>query len=102
MRAPGLDWVTAEASRALGLITFFTVGPQEARAWTLHSGGVARDAAGRIHSDIANGFIRAETTAYDDFVAHGGADAAKGAGKTRAEGADYPVQDGDVFLFRHK
>jgi ribosome-binding ATPase len=102
VRAPGLAWVTAEATRALGLIQFFTVGPMEARAWTIRRGDSARDAAGRIHSDIATGFIRADTTSYADFVACGGADAARAAGKTRSEGSDYIVQDGDVMLFRHK
>jgi GTP-binding protein YchF len=102
VRAPGLAWVTAEATRALGLIQYFTVGPMEARAWTIRRGDSAREAAGRIHSDIADGFIRADTTSFDDFVACGGADAARAAGKTRSEGAEYIVQDGDVMLFRHK
>ncbi|HLB79712.1 MAG TPA: redox-regulated ATPase YchF [Dongiaceae bacterium] len=84
----------------LDLITFFTVGPKEAHAWTVHKGATAAEAAGAVHSDFQRGFIRAETIAYEDFVACGGEQGAKEAGKMRAEGRDYVVRDGDVFYFR--
>ena len=84
----------------LGLITFYTAGPKEARAWTVHKGAKAPEAAGEIHTDFERGFIRAETIAYDDFIAFGGETGAKDAGRMRAEGKDYVVQDGDVLLFR--
>jgi GTP-binding protein YchF len=84
----------------LGLITFFTAGPKEARAWTVHKGAKAPEAAGVIHSDFERGFIRAETVAYEDFVKFGGETGAKDAGRMRAEGKEYVVQDGDVLLFR--
>ncbi len=84
----------------LDLITFFTVGPKEARAWTIERGTKAPQAAGRIHTDFEKGFIRAETIAYDDFVAHGGEQGAKDAGRMRLEGADYVVRDGDIMHFR--
>ena len=84
----------------LNLITFFTVGPKEAHAWTVHKGATAAEAAGAVHSDFQRGFIRAETIAYEDFVACGGEQGAKEAGKMRAEGRDYVVRDGDVFYFR--
>jgi ribosome-binding ATPase YchF (GTP1/OBG family) len=84
----------------LGLITFFTSGPKETRAWTILNGTKAAQAAGVIHSDFERGFIAAETIAYKDYVALGGEVAAKEAGKMRAEGRDYVVKDGDVMLFR--
>jgi GTP-binding protein YchF len=84
----------------LNLITFFTVGPKEARAWTLRNGGKAPEAAGVIHTDFQRGFIRAETISYDDYITHQGETGAKDAGKLRIEGADYLVKDGDVFHFR--
>ena len=84
----------------LGLITFFTAGPKESRAWTVHRGAKAPEAAGVIHSDFERGFIRAETIAYDDFIKFGGETGAKDAGKMRAEGKEYVVQDGDILLFR--
>ena len=84
----------------LDLITFFTVGPKEARAWTVRRGAKAPEAAGVIHTDFERGFIRGETIAYADFVACGGEQGAKEAGKMRAEGRDYLVQDGDIFHFR--
>jgi ribosome-binding ATPase YchF (GTP1/OBG family) len=84
----------------LHLITFFTVGPKEARAWTVHQGAKAPEAAGEIHSDMQRGFIRAETIAYDDYVSLGGENAAKEAGKLRQEGKEYVVQDGDVLHFK--
>jgi len=96
----GLTRVIRAGYQLLGLITFFTAGPKEARAWTVHKGARAPEAAGEIHTDFERGFIRAETIAYDDFIACGGEAGAKDAGKMRAEGKDYVVQDGDVLLFR--
>src|SRR5919112_980878 len=89
-----------EGYALLDLITFLTAGPKEARAWTITRGTKAPQAAGTIHSDFEKGFIRAETIAYPDFVACGGEQGAKDAGKMRLEGADYVVQDGDVMHFR--
>jgi len=97
---PGLQTLVRAAYRLLNLETFFTVGPKEARAWTIHRGARAPAAAGEIHSDFERGFIRAETIAYDDFIACNGEQAARAAGKMRSEGKDYEVQDGDVILFR--
>lgn len=96
----GLARVIREGYALLGLITFFTVGPKEARAWTVRDGAKAPEAAGVIHTDFEKGFIKAETTAYDDFVGLGGEQACKEAGKMRQEGKDYLVHDGDIFLFR--
>jgi ribosome-binding ATPase len=96
----GLARVIQAGYGLLGLQTFFTAGPKEARAWTVRKGAKAPEAAGVIHSDFERGFIAAETIAFDDFVALGGEAAAKEAGKARTEGRDYPVKDGDVFLFR--
>jgi GTP-binding protein YchF len=96
----GLTRVIRAGYELLGLITFFTAGPKEARAWTVHKGAKAPEAAGEIHTDFERGFIRAETIAYDDFIACGGEPGAKDAGRMRAEGKDYVVQDGDVLLFR--
>jgi GTP-binding protein YchF len=96
----GLTRVIRAGYELLGLITFFTAGPKEARAWTVHRGARAPEAAGEIHTDFERGFIRAETIAYDDFVKFGGEAGAKDAGKMRSEGKDYVVQDGDVLLFR--
>ncbi len=96
----GLTRMIRAGYRLLDLITFFTVGPKEARAWTVRRGSRAPQAAGVIHSDFERGFIRAETIAYDDFVACGGEQGAKDAGKMRAEGKDYLVKDGDVLHFR--
>ncbi|MGC6484607.1 MAG: redox-regulated ATPase YchF [Candidatus Puniceispirillales bacterium] len=84
----------------LDLITFFTAGPKEARAWTIRNGSTAPQAAGAIHTDFERGFIRAETITYDDYVACNGEAGAREAGKLRVEGADYLVKDGDVFHFR--
>ena len=86
--------------KLLDLVTYFTVGPKEARVWTIHEGWTAPQAAGVIHGDFEKGFIRAETIAYEDFVAHNGEAGAKEAGKMRAEGKEYIVQDGDVMHFR--
>ncbi|MCB2063317.1 MAG: DUF933 domain-containing protein, partial [Novosphingobium sp.] len=96
----GLARIIRAGYDLLHLITFFTVGPKEARAWTVHKGAKAPEAAGEIHSDMQRGFIRAETIAYDDFVALGGENAAKDAGKLRQEGKDYDVKDGDVLHFK--
>ena len=84
----------------LGLLTFFTAGPKECRAWTVKKGSTAPEAAGVIHTDFQKGFIRAETIAYADFIASGGEQGAKEAGKMRSEGKDYVVQDGDIVHFR--
>jgi GTP-binding protein YchF len=84
----------------LDLLTFFTVGPKEARAWTVAVGATAPEAAGVIHTDFQRGFIRAETVSFDDYVTCGGESGARDAGKLRIEGADYKVKDGDVFHFR--
>ena len=96
----GLTRVIRSGYDLLHLITFFTVGPKEARAWTVHRGAKAPDAAGEIHSDMQRGFIRAETIAYDDYIALGGENGAKDAGKLRQEGKEYVVQDGDVLHFK--
>ena len=96
----GLDRIVHAGYRLLDLVTFFTAGPKEARAWTIPRGARAPQAAGVIHSDFEKGFIRAETIAYDDFVAYGGEMGAKDAGRMRLEGADYIVQDCDIMHFR--
>ncbi|MEO0636108.1 MAG: redox-regulated ATPase YchF [Pseudomonadota bacterium] len=96
----GLDRLIRAGYELLNLITFFTVGPKEARAWTVRGGAKAPQAAGAIHTDFERGFIRAQTIAYDDFTALGGETAAKEAGKARDEGKDYLVKDGDVMLFK--
>jgi GTP-binding protein YchF len=97
---PGLDKLIRAGYELLHLITYFTAGPKETRAWTIEKGTKAPQAAGVIHSDFERGFIRAQTIAYDDFVSLGGEVAAKEAGKARDEGKDYVVQDGDVMLFK--
>jgi len=96
----GLDRVIRAGYRLLDLVTFFTVGPKEAHAWTVPQGTKAPQAAGAIHTDFEHGFIRAETIAYEDFVACGSEQGAKDAGKMHLEGADYVVRDGDIFYFR--
>ncbi|MDH3474177.1 MAG: redox-regulated ATPase YchF [Rhodospirillales bacterium] len=96
----GLSRIIRAGYELLDLITFFTVGPKQARAWTVERGAKAPAAAGVIHTDFERGFIRAETIAYHDFVACGGEQGAKDAGKMRVEGRDYVVKDGDVFYFR--
>lgn len=100
LKEPGLARVIRAGYALLELITFFTLGPKEAHAWTVEQGTKAPQAAGRIHSDFEKGFIRAETIAFADFVACGGEQGAKEAGRMRLEGADYIVQDGDVMYFR--
>lgn len=96
----GLKSLIRATYEVLGLRTYFTTGPKEARAWTIHSGMTAPQAAGVIHSDFERGFIRAETVAYNDLVANGTMNAAKEKGLVRSEGKDYVVQEGDVMLFR--
>ncbi len=96
----GLERMIAAGYGLLDLLTFFTAGPKEARAWTVAKGATAPQAAGVIHTDFEKGFIRAETISYEDYISCGGEAAAKEAGKMRIEGADYPVKDGDVFHFR--
>ena len=96
----GLNRVIRTGYRLLDLITFFTAGPKEARAWTVHRNATAPEAAGVIHTDIERGFIKAETIDYETYVALGGEQACKDAGRMRQEGRDYVVQDGDVFHFR--
>jgi GTP-binding protein YchF len=97
---PGLDKLIRAGYELLHLITYFTVGPKETRAWTVHKGSKAPQAAGVIHTDFERGFIRAQTIAYADFVTLGGEVPAKEAGKARDEGKEYVVQDGDVLLFK--
>jgi GTP-binding protein YchF len=96
----GLDRLIRAGYALLGLVTFFTVGPKETRAWTVTRNAKAPQAAGAIHTDFEQGFIRAETIAYADYVAGGGEAGAREAGKMRLEGKEYPVQDGDVMHFR--
>ncbi|MDH0340266.1 redox-regulated ATPase YchF [Chromobacterium haemolyticum] len=96
---PGLDRLIRAGYKLLGLQTYFTAGVKEVRAWTIHIGDTAPQAAGVIHTDFERGFIRAQTIAYTDFIALGGEAKAKEAGKMRAEGKDYVVQDGDVMNF---
>ncbi|MEZ5823665.1 MAG: redox-regulated ATPase YchF [Geminicoccaceae bacterium] len=100
LEEPGLNRVIREGYALLDLLTFFTVGPKEARAWTVPRGASAPEAAGVIHTDFQRGFICAETIAYDDYIRLGGEQGAKEAGRMRLEGRDYIAQDGDVFHFR--
>jgi hypothetical protein len=100
LEEPGLNRVIREGYKLLDLVTFFTAGPKEARAWTVTRGTRAPQAAGVIHTDFEKGFIRAETIAYDDYVALGGEAGAREAGRLRLEGKDYVVADGDVMHFR--
>jgi ribosome-binding ATPase len=97
---PGLNKLIREAYHLLGLQTYFTAGPKEARAWTIHKGDTAPQAAGVIHTDFEKGFIRAETIAFDDYVRLKGEAGARDAGKLRQEGKEYVVRDGDVMNFR--
>jgi GTP-binding protein YchF len=96
---PGLDRLIRAAFKLLGLQTYFTAGVKEVRAWTIHIGDTAPQAAGVIHTDFERGFIRAQTIAFDDFVAYKGEQGAKDAGKMRSEGKEYVVKDGDVLNF---
>lgn len=97
---PGLSVLIRAAYKLLDLETFFTLGPKEARAWTIHRGMRAPEAGGKIHSDFERGFIRAETISHETLIEYGSEQAARAAGKIRSEGRDYEVQDGDVILFR--
>ena len=103
LEEPGLNRLIREAYKLLGLQTYFTVGPKEARAWTIPVGATAPQAAGVIHTDFEKGFIRGETISFDDYIAYKGEAGAKEAGKMRAEGKSYIVKDGDVmhFLFNN-
>ena len=96
---PGLNRLIRAAFQLLGLQTYFTAGPKEVRAWTIHVGDTAPQAAGVIHTDFERGFIRAQTIAFDDFIAFKGEHGAKDAGKMRSEGKEYVVKDGDVLNF---
>jgi ribosome-binding ATPase YchF (GTP1/OBG family) len=96
---PGLNRLIRAAFRLLGLQTYFTAGEKEVRAWTVRIGATAPQAAGVIHTDFERGFIRAQTIAFDDFIAYKGEQGAKDAGKMRAEGKEYVVKDGDVMNF---
>ena len=100
LKEPGLNRVIRAGYQLLGLLTFFTAGPKEVRAWTVHRGASAPQAAGAIHSDFERGFIRAEVIAFEDYIRHGGEHGAKEAGRFRLEGKEYTVQDGDVMHFR--
>ena len=100
LEEPGLNRLIEQGYHLLDLITYFTCGPKETRAWTVRSGSTAPQAAGIIHTDFERGFIRAETTAYEDYVACKGESGAREIGKLRQEGKEYIVQDGDVMLFK--
>ena len=99
MEETGLARVVRTGYDLLDLITYFTTGPKETRAWTVRNGAIGPQAAGVIHTDFEKGFIRAETIAYDDFIFLGGEQAAKDAGKMRQEGKEYVVKDGDIMHF---
>ena len=96
---PGLNRLIRAGYQLLGLQTYFTAGVKEVRAWTIHQGDTAPQAAGVIHGDFERGFIRAQTISFDDFIQYKGEQGAKEAGKMRAEGKDYVVKDGDVMNF---
>ena len=100
MTEPGLDRVISAGYTLLGLQTYFTAGPKEVRAWTIHKGDTAPRAAAAIHTDFEKGFIRAEVIAFEDYIAGKGEHGAKEAGKMRLEGKEYIVKDGDVMHFR--
>ena len=101
LKEPGMIRLIKVGFEALGLMTFLTTGKQETRAWTIPHHATAQEAAGKIHSDIQKGFIRAEVVSFEDMVTYGGRGGAKDAGKASSEGRDYIVQDGDVILFFH-
>jgi GTP-binding protein YchF len=100
LKESGLNRLIRKGFDLLGLLTFFTIGPKEARAWTLKKGLTAPEAAGAIHTDFQKGFIRAETISYDDYLNYKSEQAVKDSGRMRVEGSDYVVQDGDIFHFR--
>ncbi len=101
LQETGLNRLIKASFETLDLITFLTTGEMETRAWTITKGMTAQEAAGKIHTDIQKGFIRAEVVSYEDFVKYNGRVGAREAGKARSEGKDYIVQDGDVILFFH-
>lgn len=101
LKESGLQRLAKSSYDMLGLISFLTTGEMESRAWTIHQGATAAEAAGEIHTDIQKGFIRAEVVAYEDMIAYNGRVGAREAGKVRFEGRDYIVKDGDVILFMH-
>ena len=100
LRNPGLNPLINTGYSLLDLITYFTTGPQETRAWTINRGEKAPAAAGKIHTDFRRGFIRAQTVSYDDYVTFRGLTGSREAGRVRDEGRDYTVQDGDILSFR--
>ena len=100
LKEPGLNKLIRESYKMLSLITYFTAGEKEVRAWTIKDGSTAPQAAGVIHTDFQKGFIRAETTSFDDFISNNGELGAKEAGKLRSEGSEYKVKDGDIMHFR--
>ena len=100
LEEPGLNRIIRAGYELLGLQNYFTAGPKEVRAWTIPVGATAPKAAGVIHTDFERGFIRAEVTAFEDYIACAGEQGARDAGKCRSEGKDYVVKDGDVILFR--
>ena len=100
LNEPGLNKLIRESYKMLSLITYFTAGEKEVRAWTIKDGSTAPQAAGVIHTDFQKGFIRAETTSFDDFISNNGELGAKEAGKLRSEGSEYKVKDGDIMHFR--
>jgi ribosome-binding ATPase YchF (GTP1/OBG family) len=100
LQEPGLNRLIRAGYELLGLQTYFTAGEKEVRAWTIHKGDTAPQAAGVIHTDFEKGFIRAEVIAFDDYIAHKGEQGSREAGKMRLEGRDYIVKDGDVMHFR--
>ncbi|MDR2870919.1 MAG: DUF933 domain-containing protein, partial [Deferribacteraceae bacterium] len=101
LERPGLENLIKEGYDLLGLVTYFTAGEKEVRAWTVEKNTTAQKAAGKIHSDIERGFIRAEVTSYSDFEELKSMTLAKEKGKMRVEGKEYIVQDGDIIYFRH-
>ena len=100
LEEPGLNRLIRQGYALLDLITYFTAGPKESRAWTIKRGTAAPQAAGVIHTDFERGFIKAETIAYADYTEHQGEQGSRDAGRLRQEGKDYIVEDGDVMLFR--
>jgi ribosome-binding ATPase len=100
MTEPALDRLIHSAYKLLNLYTYFTAGVQEVRAWTIHQGWKAPQAAGVIHTDFEKGFIKAEVISYDDFIHYGSEAACREVGKLRIEGKEYVVKDGDVMHFR--
>jgi len=100
LSASGLDRLNSAAYERLGLMSFYTMGPDEVRAWTIRQGATAPEAGGKIHSDIERGFIRVEVIKYDDLMAAGSEAAVRAMGKVQLRGKDYVMQDGDICCFR--